>query len=83
MRLVKQTNHHFGPTALCWLTVLLVLLLLPIRGHSAVLYRSYLVKYDRGWDILCDPYIVQKDDWVYKIFRQKGEISSFHAQGNP
>jgi len=43
---------------------------------SAVLYRSYVVKYDRGWDILCDSYIVQKNDWVYKIFRQKGEISA-------
>jgi hypothetical protein len=43
---------------------------------AAVLYKSYLVKYDRGWDILCDPYVVQKDDWVYKIFRQKGELSA-------
>ncbi len=24
---------------------------------------------------MCDPYIVQKDDWIYKIFRQRGEIS--------
>jgi LysM repeat protein len=43
---------------------------------SAVLYKSYLVKYDRGWDILCDPYVVQNNDWVYKIFRQKGELSA-------
>ena len=46
------------------------------RALAAVLYKSYLVKYDRGWDILCDPYVVQKDDWVYKIFRQKGELSA-------
>ncbi len=45
-------------------------------AYAAVLYKSFLVKYDRGWDILCDPYVVQKDDWVYKIFRQKGELSS-------
>lgn len=45
-------------------------------SSCAVLYRTYVVKYDRGWDILCDPYIVQKNDWVYKIFRQKGEISA-------
>ncbi len=45
-------------------------------ADAAVLYKSYLVKYDRGWDILCDPYVVQKDDWVYKIFRQKGELSA-------
>ena len=43
---------------------------------SSVLYKSYLVKYDRGWDILCDPYVVQNNDWVYKIFRQKGELSA-------
>jgi len=33
------------------------------------------VQYDRGWDILCEPYIVQKNDWVSKLFRQKGEIA--------
>jgi transposase-like protein len=33
------------------------------------------VRYDKGWDILCDPYVVQKDDWVFKLFRQRGEIS--------
>ncbi|MFH1618114.1 MAG: LysM peptidoglycan-binding domain-containing protein, partial [Candidatus Margulisiibacteriota bacterium] len=43
---------------------------------SAILYKSFLVKYDRGWDILCDPYVVQNNDWVYKIFRQKGELSA-------
>ena len=34
-----------------------------------------MVRYDRGWDILCDPYQVQQGDWVLKIFRQKGEIA--------
>ncbi|MCP3872814.1 MAG: hypothetical protein GY699_06630 [Desulfobacteraceae bacterium] len=24
---------------------------------------------------MCEPYIVDKDDWLYKIFRKKGEIS--------
>ena len=57
------------------LVVFCILLTLPPIVSSAVLYRSYVVKYDRGWDILCDSYIVQKNDWVYKIFRQKGEIS--------
>jgi hypothetical protein len=58
------------------IVVFCLLFTIPIAGFSAVLYRTYVVKYDRGWDILCDPYIVQKNDWVYKIFRQKGEISS-------
>jgi len=38
-------------------------------------FKSYTIKYDRGWDILCDPYVVKKNDWLYKLFRQKGEIS--------
>ena len=45
-------------------------------ADGAILYKNYVVKYDRGWDILCEPYIVQKGDWVYKIFRKKGEISA-------
>jgi len=24
---------------------------------------------------LCDPYIVQKNDWIFKLFKQRGEIS--------
>ncbi|WP_419660321.1 LysM domain protein [Desulfosarcina variabilis str. Montpellier] len=43
--------------------------------HGAMLLKDYVVRYDRGWDILCDPYQVQKGDWVLKIFRQKGEIA--------
>ena len=38
--------------------------------------KSYIVRSDRNQDILCEPYIVQKNDWVYKLFRQKGEISN-------
>lgn len=57
--------------------VLSALWLLPAPcAKGAVLYKSYVVRYDRGRDILCDPYIVQTDDWIYKIFRQKGDISS-------
>ncbi len=45
-------------------------------GHCDMLReKSYMVRNDRGTDVLCDPYIVRKDDWVYKIFRQKGELS--------
>ena len=43
---------------------------------SSLLYKSYVIRYDRGWDILCEPYEVQPNDWVLKIFRQKGEIST-------
>ena len=62
------------------LTILILLVLLvdhirPLPAYSAILYKSYVVQYDRGWDILCEPYIVQKNDWVSKLFRQKGEIA--------
>jgi phage tail protein X len=43
---------------------------------SSLVYKNYIVRYDRGWDILCEPYVVQRGDWVLKIFRQKGEIAN-------
>ena len=43
--------------------------------RAAVLYKSYIVRKAGAQEILCDPYIVQKDDYVLKIFRQRGEIS--------
>lgn len=58
--------------------IVLVLFFSAVTWHnaeSALLYKDYVIRYDRGWDILCDPYTVQRDDWVLKIFRQKGEIA--------
>lgn len=60
--------------------VLLLVLLLSMTGvrsapASSLIYKNYIVRYDRGWDILCEPYVVQKNDWILKIFRQKGEIA--------
>ena len=66
----KRVTPFLG---ILWLWMLCVTV---TPAGSAVLYKSYLVKYDLGWDILCDPYVVQKNDWVYKIFRQKGELSA-------
>jgi len=45
-------------------------------AYAAFFYKSYVIRYDRGWNILCDPYVVKEDDWVFKLFRQKGEISN-------
>ena len=45
-------------------------------AYAAFFYKSYVIRYDRGRNILCDPYVVQKDDWVFKLFREKGEISN-------
>ena len=38
-------------------------------------YKNYLIRQDRGRDILCEPYTVKTDDWIYKVFRETGEIS--------
>jgi phage tail protein X len=48
----------------------------PAAQASSLVYKNYIVRYDRGWDILCEPYVVQRGDWVLKIFRQKGEIAN-------
>ncbi len=75
---MKQAKDSFFKPIATLLGILLlwVLCLSVTPSNSAVLYKSYLVKYDQGWDILCDPYVVQNNDWVYKIFRQKGELSA-------
>ena len=63
-----------------WLLIIFICILPHYSAGSALLSKSYVVRYDKGRDILCDPYVVQKDDWVFKLFRQKGEIShkNFH-----
>ena len=60
---------------LAGLFVLLSLLFCTYAHGDLLQKKSYLVRNDRGWDILCEPYSVKKNDWVYKLFRQKGEIS--------
>lgn len=60
-----------------WLTAVLICLLSWSAAHgSSLVYKNYIVRHDRGWDILCERYVVQKNDWVLKIFRQKGEIAN-------
>lgn len=52
----------------------------PCASFSATGVKTSFKKYslftynDRAY--LCEPYLVQKDEWLYKIFRQKGEISA-------
>lgn len=43
--------------------------------NAAFLYKKYVIRKDNGLDVLCDSYIIQKNDWVFKLFSQKGEIS--------
>ena len=61
----------------CWWGVIILLMILaPVPAVATTfLYKQYVIQQDRGQDILCEPYQVQKNDWVYKIFRRKGEIA--------
>jgi len=38
-------------------------------------YKQYSIFKYNDEDVLCEPYVVSKNDWLYKIFRKKGEIS--------
>ncbi|MDA3787293.1 MAG: hypothetical protein PF503_02160, partial [Desulfobacula sp.] len=38
-------------------------------------YKRYSIFKYKNEDILCEPYIIKKNDWLYKIFKKKGEIS--------
>ncbi len=61
-----------------WPAVLFLVWILgsPAAHGSSLVYKNYIVRYDRGWDVLCEPYVVQRGDWVLKICRQKGEIAN-------
>jgi hypothetical protein len=61
---------------ICFVIFALVCMITFPCSDAAFFYKSYVIRYDRGWNILCDPYVVKKDDWVFKLFRQKGEISN-------
>jgi hypothetical protein len=58
--------------------LILVVILLSSYGHAAGVktsFKQYSVFTYENDTILCEPYQVKQDDWLYKIFRQKGEIS--------
>ena len=58
--------------------LLLAIILFSSYGHAAGVktsFKRYSVFTYENDTILCEPYQVKKDDWLYKIFRQKGEIS--------
>ncbi|MCG8619295.1 MAG: hypothetical protein MI802_23995, partial [Desulfobacterales bacterium] len=57
----------------------LLLLCQPLSGGSEgvkTYYKQYTIFTFDHEDYLCEPYLVKKNDWLYKIFRQKGEISA-------
>ncbi len=52
----------------------------PFPSHSKTSgvktsYKRYSILKYKDEDVLCEPYTVTKDDWLYKILRKKGEIS--------
>ncbi len=49
--------------------------LMPALASAAFFQKRFMVCKDRGRDILCDPYIVQKNDYVTKLFKQRGQIA--------
>ena len=62
-------------TGFAVMLLIFIISLFSVSAWSAVLYKSYVVRKAGEREILCDPYIVQKDDYVLKIFRERGEIS--------
>ncbi len=47
----------------------------PAVGGVKTSLKNYSIITHENQAVLCEPYTVKKDDWLYKIFRQKGEIS--------
>lgn len=37
--------------------------------------KQFIICKDQGRDVLCDPVVVQKNDYVIRLFKQKGEIA--------
>ena len=68
-----RQHAHFMIVLVCAFLFISVAVCLPV--NAALWNKQYVIKHDQGKEILCDPYIVQGNDWIYKIFRQKGEIS--------
>lgn len=56
-------------------TFLLLLPSLALAAGIKTYYKQYSIFTYENEEILCEPYQVQKNDWLYKILRQKGEIS--------
>lgn len=71
---MKRKPLFFSTLAILAITACLAL------GSSAFgasqVKKRFFVSQDRGRDILCDPYTVKKDDYLIRLFQQRGEIAS-------
>jgi len=72
-----MNSHGLKKTiiAACLPAVFLWYLVSPAAGTVKTSLKHYTIITHENQNILCEPYTVKKDDWLYKIFRQKGEIS--------
>ena len=66
---VKNAAFRIG------LTALMCACLLAAAAHGAFLEKKFAVRQDQGRDVLCDVYTVKKNDYVIKLFKQRGEIA--------
>jgi len=46
-----------------------------LSAHGAFFQKKFVVCQDQGRDVLCDSYVVKKNDYVTKLFKQRGEIA--------
>lgn len=72
-------KHHLLKSIIPLLTLGLLLSLpgkpyLEAKGVKTS-YKRYTIHQHQKDNFLCEPYQVKKGDWLYKIFRKKGEIS--------
>ncbi|MBU8849978.1 MAG: hypothetical protein KOO64_10565, partial [Desulfobacterales bacterium] len=73
-------KHIFFKIFIFTVLALYTYIALPFSAHSKTQgvktsYKRYSIFKYNNEDVLCEPYTVNKDDWLYKIFRKKGEIS--------
>ncbi|MBF0226779.1 MAG: hypothetical protein HQK76_15100 [Desulfobacterales bacterium] len=55
--------------------LLITYFFMPIGIDAKIVYKQYPVFNDNGRDILCDAYIVKRNDYIFKIFYESGDIS--------
>ena len=62
-------------TAACSLAIFVCCSGSPAASGVKTSLKNYSIITHENQAVLCEPYTVKKGDWLYKIFRQKGEIS--------
>lgn len=58
-----------------WATVFSLLLAISIDAGATFFEKKYLVQKLDGKDVLCDAYMVKKNDYVTLLLKQRGEIA--------